>query len=163
MITEKQLSELSYAGAPKMRTEAVPGPRGRQLLDQSMQYESMARGGGASPLVLEEGFGATVKDVDGNLYIDLSAGVAVTSVGRRHPAVVDAIQSQSQRLMHGSDISNPRRTELARTLSEIMSEHLRGNCVSPHQIAGTSKRSCCAQNHMLKVTGLLALCIPYRP
>lgn len=130
MIAEQELESLSYPGAPSILTLEIPGPRGREVLDQSLQYESMARGGGASPLVMDEAFGATVKDADGNLYIDLAAGVGVTSVGRCHPAVVETIRQQTQRLMHGSDISHSRRTELGRKISQIMPEGLRGNCLT---------------------------------
>jgi len=43
--------------------------------------KSMARVGGRLPLVMAEGKGATIKDVDGNLMIDITAGVAVNAVG----------------------------------------------------------------------------------
>jgi 4-aminobutyrate aminotransferase len=137
MITEAELATLSYPGAPKIITAAVPGPLGAQSLGESLRFESMARGGGDFPLVFDQGFGVTVKDPDGNLYIDLSAGVGVNSVGRCHPRVVEAIRSQSQQLMHGSDISNSRRTELATRISEVMPEGLRGGCTTYFTQAGS--------------------------
>ncbi|HTX04819.1 MAG TPA: aspartate aminotransferase family protein, partial [Steroidobacteraceae bacterium] len=76
------------------------------------------------------GFGATVRDPDGNVYIDVSAGVGVTSVGRCHPAVVEAIHAQSQRLMHASDITNSKRIDLAAKIAAIMPDGLRANCVT---------------------------------
>src|ERR1700742_1233910 len=130
MITEAELEALSYPGAPQMATTTVPGPLTQQSLKRSLDIESMARGGGDFPLVFDQGFGVTVKDPDGNLYIDISAGVGVNSVGRCHPRVVAAINAQSQRLMHGSDISNSRRTELAEKISTIMPDGLRNNCIS---------------------------------
>ena len=130
MITEQELEALSYPGAPRMCTAPVPGPLARKALDQALQFESMARGGGAHPLVFDRGFGVTVYDPDGNLYIDLAAGVGVNSVGRCHPRVVETIGSQAQRLMHGSDISNTRRSALAERISQIMPEGLRGNGVT---------------------------------
>lgn len=87
-------------------------------------------GGGGFPLVFDEAMGATVKDPDGNVYIDITAGVAVNSVGRRHPKVVQAIKKQLEKLMHASDISNTRRTELAQKVSGVMPEGLRDNCIS---------------------------------
>jgi 4-aminobutyrate aminotransferase len=137
MITETELEKLSYPDAPNMTTREVPGPIGRKILQESVRFESMARGGGDFPLVFDQGFGVTVKDPDGNLYIDLAAGVGVNSVGRCHPKVVEAIRAQSQRLMHGSDISNSRRTQLATRISEIMPEGLRGNCVTYFTQAGS--------------------------
>ncbi|HVW67531.1 MAG TPA: aspartate aminotransferase family protein [Steroidobacteraceae bacterium] len=137
MISETELAALSHPGAPQMRTREVPGPLGRASLEQSKHVESMARGGGDFPLVFDQGFGVTVKDPDGNLYIDLSAGVGVNSVGRCHPRVVEAIRAQSERLMHASDISNSRRVELASRISEIMPDGLRGNCITYFAQAGS--------------------------
>ena len=137
MISEPELAALSYTGAPNIASGHLPGVHGRESLTQSIRFESMARGGGDFPLVFDQGFGVTVKDPDGNLYIDLSAGVGVNSVGRCHPQVVEAIRLQSQRLMHGSDISNTRRTQLASRISEIMPEGLRGDCVTYFAQAGS--------------------------
>ena len=138
MITETELESLSFPGAPSMRTKEVPGPLARQALSRSLQFESMARGGADFPLVFDQGFGVTVKDPDGNLYIDLSAGVGVNSVGRCHPQVVEAIGSQAKRLMHGSDISNSRRAELAERLSEVMPPGLQGNCITYFTQSGSA-------------------------
>lgn len=130
MISEKELAKLSHEGAPNIVTESVPGPKALQYLEDSIDAESMARGGGKFPFVFSEGKGVTVKDPDGNLMIDITAGVAVNSVGRCHPKVIDAMKSQMGELMHASDISNIRRTELAQKVSSIMPEGLRDNCIS---------------------------------
>ena len=130
MITEKDLAALSYSEAPKIITDTVPGPEGKKILNDSINYESMARGAGAFPLVCDEGKGATVKDPDGNIFIDITAGVAVTSVGRCHPRVQETIKGQMTRLMHGGDWSNTKRAELAKKISDIMPVGLRDNCVT---------------------------------
>lgn len=57
-----------------------------------------------APIVLDKGLNATVWDVEGNEYIDVLAGIAVNNVGHCHPKVVKAIQEQSARLMHISNI-----------------------------------------------------------
>jgi len=130
MISEPELEKLSWPGAPKMVTSEVPGPLTRQALEKSGRVESLARGGGEFPMVFDQGYGVTVKDPDGNLYLDVSAGVGVTSVGRCHPAVVETIRAQSQRLMHATDVTNSQRIALAARIAEIMPEGLRGNCVT---------------------------------
>jgi 4-aminobutyrate aminotransferase len=130
MIDEKDLAALSYADAPKIVTESFPGPKTQESLQQSFESESMARGGGRFPFVFSEGRGATVKDPDGNVMLDITAGVAVNSVGRCHPRVIEAMQKQMGTLMHASDISNVKRTELARKLSTVMPPGLRDNCIS---------------------------------
>ena len=130
MITEAELEALSYQGAPHIVTRDVPGSLGRESLEKSKGVESMARGGADFPLVFDQGFGVTVKDPDGNLYIDISAGVGVNSVGRCHPKVVEAIRLQSQRLMHASDISNSKRVELAGRISQILPDGLRNDSIT---------------------------------
>ena len=130
MISEQELAKLSYPDAPKLVTDKVPGPKTQKLLEDSSKYESMARGAGSFPFVYDEGMGTTVKDPDGNIFIDITAGVAVNSVGRRHPRVVKAIEEQLTKLMHATDMTNTRRIQLAAKVSGIMPQGLRGNCIS---------------------------------
>ena len=127
MISEVELAKLSYPQAPKMVTK-VPGPKVQKQMIESAKYEALTRGGGNAPMIMEEGKGATVKDVDGNIFIDMAAGVAVNAVGRGHPRVLAAINKQSNIIMHTTDITNPKRIELAKRISGVMPEGLRGNC-----------------------------------
>jgi 4-aminobutyrate aminotransferase len=136
MISEAELAKLSYPGAPRMVT-SVPGPKVQALLAESAKYEPLTRGAGAFPLIMEEGFGATVKDADGNLYIDMAAGVAVNAVGRNHPKVLEAIHNQSSIIMHTTDSTNVKRIELAKKVSGVMPEGLRGNCQTAFMQSGS--------------------------
>jgi acetylornithine/N-succinyldiaminopimelate aminotransferase len=69
-------------------------------------------------LVLVEGRGCEVRDADGRWYLDLSAGVAVTSVGHAHPHLAKAIAEQASRLMHVSNVFyNDRAIQLAGQLA----------------------------------------------
>jgi 4-aminobutyrate aminotransferase/(S)-3-amino-2-methylpropionate transaminase len=52
------------------------------------------------PIVIEEGRGALVTDVDGNTFIDFAGGVGCLNVGHAHPRVVEAVQEQSERFLH---------------------------------------------------------------
>ena len=71
-----------------------------------------------APLVLSEGRGVRVRDVDGQEFLDLSAGLAVTSVGHGHPKLAKAIGDQAARLMHVSNLwYNDRAIELAEKLT----------------------------------------------
>ncbi len=130
MISEEELAKLSYPDAPRVVTDKIPGPKTQQMLGDSFRYESTARGAGKFPCVYDEGAGATVKDPDGNLFIDITAGVAVNSVGRRHPRVIAAIQKQLTKLMHAVDMTNTRRIELAAKVSGVMPKGLCGQSVS---------------------------------
>ena len=98
-----------------------PGPRARQLCRDLDDYEAPGintLGPGKATLVWEEARGSNVVDVDGNLYLDLTAGFGVAAVGHRHPAVVDAVRRQGSRLLHGlGDVhAHPSRVHLAREL-----------------------------------------------
>ncbi len=86
--------------APHLVTE-VPGPRARAHVayDQAWTSPSLPR---AYPLVPLRGSGATIEDVDGNVFVDFAAGIAVNSTGHGHPAVVRAIQAQAAELLHYS-------------------------------------------------------------
>lgn len=125
---EDQLQALHFPDAPKMLSGPYPGPRAREALELSARTESMARGGGRMPLVMDRALGATFQDPDGNTFVDLSAGVGVSSVGRCHPKVLEAMRQQSEVLMHALEINSTRRTELAVKMSEIAPDGLRQNC-----------------------------------
>lgn len=85
---------------PDIRT-ALPGPRGREVLDRdtAITSPSLPR---AYPLVPARATGSVVEDVDGNLFLDFNAGIAVTSTGHCHPHVVEAVRAQAEQLLHYS-------------------------------------------------------------
>jgi acetylornithine/succinyldiaminopimelate/putrescine aminotransferase len=101
-----------------------PGPRSRELSAALGRLEAPGVNTlfqGTPSVLWEEAAGANVRDVDGNIYIDLTAGFGVAAVGHRHPRVVAAVRGQAGRLLHGlGDVmAHPLRVELARRLVEI--------------------------------------------
>lgn len=101
-----------------------PGPRSRELSAALGKLEAPGVNtlyGGEPAILWEEARGANVRDVDGNIYIDLTSGFGVAAVGHRHPKVVEAVREQSGRLLHGlGDVmAHPLRVELARRLVGI--------------------------------------------
>ncbi len=101
-----------------------PGPRSRELSAALAEFEAPGVNtisGGHPSIVWEEARGANVRDVDGNLYIDLTSGFGVAAVGHRHPRVVAAVREQSGRLLHalGDVMAHPLRVELARRLCAV--------------------------------------------
>jgi len=98
-------STLTYDGLaahsrPKLITE-VPGPEAMARIerDRKVTSPSLPR---AYAFVPRRGAGSIVEDVDGNLFLDLNAGIAVTSTGHCHPTVVEAIHKQATELLHYS-------------------------------------------------------------
>ena len=85
---------------PHIRT-SLPGPKAKAIIDRDglVVSPSYTRG---YPLVIERGSGAVVEDVDGNVFLDCTAGIAVNSTGHTHPEVVKAITEQAQRFLHMS-------------------------------------------------------------
>ncbi len=104
---------------PKIQT-ALPGPNALRVLagDEKFISPSYTR---SYPLVAKRGRGIVVEDVDGNEFFDFSAGIAVTSTGHCHPAVVAAIQKQAAELIHmsGTDFYYESMVTLAERLSKI--------------------------------------------
>lgn len=72
-------------------------------------------------MLWEEALGSNVLDIDGNRYLDLTAGFGVAAVGHRHPAVVSAVSEQAEHLVHGlGDVyAHPARLELAERLCAL--------------------------------------------
>jgi acetylornithine aminotransferase len=65
----------------------------------------MMRNYGTPPVALSHGAGARVWDVDGAEYLDLIGGIAVSSLGHAHPAVVEAVSRQVATLAHSSNLA----------------------------------------------------------
>lgn len=76
-----------------------PGPNAQRIIALDQEYASTSYIK-EYPLVIGGGLGAMVEDVDGNRYIDFMAGIAVSSTGYNHPAVVKAIQDQAGKFLH---------------------------------------------------------------
>jgi 4-aminobutyrate aminotransferase len=79
----------------------LPGPKAKRAVERDAQFmsPSFTRD---YPLVAKRGRGAMVEDVDGNVFLDFAAGIAVCSTGHCHPKVVAAIQKQAAELIHMS-------------------------------------------------------------
>ena len=96
----------------------LPGPRARKLIarDRAVSSPSYTR---AYPLAIARAQGCSVEDVDGNVFLDMTAGIAVTATGHAHPQVVEAIQQQAARFLHmsGTDFYYAPMVELAEALA----------------------------------------------
>ena len=126
---------------PDIRT-ALPGPKAKALIDRdkSVVSPSYTRG---YPLVIERGSGAIVEDVDGNVFLDCSAGIAVNSTGHSHPDVVGAICEQAKKFLHmsGTDFYYEPQVRLAEELAAIVP--IRGGARSFFGNSGTEAIEAC--------------------
>jgi 4-aminobutyrate aminotransferase len=104
---------------PDLKT-SLPGPRAKAIIDRDAQVVSTSYTRDY-PLVIARGEGALVEDVDGNVFLDCTAGIAVTATGHSHPEVVQAIREQAGRFLHmsGTDFYYEAQVQLGEALSAI--------------------------------------------
>ncbi|MCU1319160.1 MAG: Ornithine aminotransferase [Edaphobacter sp.] len=104
---------------PKLKG-AIPGPLAQKIVadDDRLISPSYTR---SYPLVVKRGRGLRIEDVDGNVFLDFAAGIAVNSTGHCHPEVVKAIQDQAGELLHmsGTDFYYEHMVQLAQRLSAV--------------------------------------------
>ncbi len=117
--TEVSIADLAGVAAPLIVVEP-PGPKAQAIVarDQRVTSPSLPR---AYPFAPRRGSGSVLEDVDGNLFLDLNAGIAVNATGHSHPAVVEAIQQQASELLHysASDFFLPIYSDVCQRLDEI--------------------------------------------
>jgi 4-aminobutyrate aminotransferase len=110
---------ISERPLPDLITE-IPGPKARAhvAFDEEWTSPSLPR---AYPIVPVRGQGMAIEDIDGNLFLDFAAGIAVNSTGHGHPRVVGAIKEQASELIHysASDFYLPIYAETAREIARI--------------------------------------------
>jgi 4-aminobutyrate aminotransferase len=118
---EENMATAIASRKPEIKTE-LPGPNGRAIVEADAQFVNPAYPRPAFKLVAERAKGVWVEDVDGNIFLDCNAGVAVCSTGHCHPEVVRAIQDQAAELIHmcGTDYYYRQMPELAQKLDEIV-------------------------------------------
>jgi len=103
----------------------IPGPKSRQIFEDEQCHIAPGRQRISllAGLALDHGEGATLTDVDGNVYVDFVAGIGVASLGHAHPALVNAFARQAGRLMVGT-FATAERAEAFRLLTEIAPPNL---------------------------------------
>src|SRR4029077_3394717 len=101
---------------PEIQTP-LPGPKAAEWIarDAKAMSPSFTR---TYPFVMDHGKGCWVTDVDGNRFLDFTAGIAVVTTGHSHPRVVPAIEEQARNflLMSGTDFYYRTEIELAERL-----------------------------------------------
>lgn len=105
--------------APIIKT-SLPGPKAKAIIERDGKVVSTSYTRGY-PFVMARGTGATVEDVDGNLFLDCAAGIAVNSTGHSHPDVVAAIVDQASKFLHmsGTDFYYEGQVGIGEAFNEI--------------------------------------------
>jgi 4-aminobutyrate aminotransferase len=101
-------------------TTALPGPKAQAIIDRDRAAVSSSYTR-SYPFVMASGSGAMVEDVDGNVFLDCAAGIAVNSTGHAHPDVVKAITEQAQKFLHmsGTDFYYEQQVRLAEAIAAV--------------------------------------------
>ena len=153
---------------PRLATE-VPGPRSRARIDVLARHECAAvtarRARRAEalgladddPPVWDEALGANVRDVDGNVFVDLTSGFGVALVGHRDPGVVAAATRQAARLPHAMGDAFPDDSRIA-LLERLADAAPRGLSVALLGLSGSDAVDAAVKTAVLATgrTGVLA-------
>ncbi len=119
-----RFAELSFPEAPIIHV-LPPGPRSQELIAYQNANESSAvsypKG---MPMAIKRAKGATIEDVDGNVYIDMFGGAGVMAVGHGNPDALKAAHDAIDNYTHTLDIPTPIREEMVRTLRTILPKEL---------------------------------------
>src|SRR3982751_1879111 len=108
------------AQVPDIKTP-LPGPKAAAIIARDSVYVSPSYTRGY-PFVMARGAGAVVEDVDGNVFLDCTAGIAVASTGHSHPEVVKAITDQAQKFLHmsGTDFYYELQARLGEEIADLV-------------------------------------------
>ena len=113
-ITESEIKR------PVIKTE-LPGANARRIIEADHRFVTPSYPRPDYKLVVESGSGVWITDVDGNVFLDCNAGVAVCNTGHAHPEIVKAVNEQTNRFLHmcGTDFYYEGMPALAQKLDEI--------------------------------------------
>jgi 4-aminobutyrate aminotransferase len=104
---------------PEIKTP-LPGPKARAVIERDAKVVSPSYTRDY-PFVMVRGAGSVVEDVDGNVFLDCAAGIAVAATGHSHPRVVQAVEDQTRKFLHmsGTDFYYEVQVQLAEELASI--------------------------------------------
>ncbi len=121
----KALEELTVDDVPIIQTE-LPGPRSRAEWGRESRYASpgLSAVAALSQIVLDQGRGALVRDVDGNVFIDFAMGMVGVSTGHSHPKVTAALKEELDNFLHTYDMASKARVSFFEALAALMPEQL---------------------------------------
>jgi 4-aminobutyrate aminotransferase len=120
-------SRLSLENAPIIKTK-VPGPKSKQYLDIQDKLETSSRSYTSFfKFAVDYGKGSTIVDLDGNVFIDWFAGVSVLNLGHAHPAVLQALRGQVEKMTHITEVPTEARINYLKTLNSVLPGKMKDN------------------------------------
>jgi len=124
MKQDKIFAQLSHIDAPQIKI-TPPGPKSQEILDFQNANESSATSySKGMPMALAKGKGATLEDVDGNIYIDMFGGAGVMALGHGHPDILKEAHAEIDNVTHTLDIPTPTRQKMVTSLRKVLPKEL---------------------------------------
>ena len=118
-------AKVDLRKVPHLVTPEIPGPKSRELHGRATKVMKGLSGQvKLFPVVFESGKGCTMTDVDGNVYLDFSSGIYVTTLGHCHPKVSEAVAKYARQLMNAHDFTTPIKVKLLEKMTEILPKGL---------------------------------------
>lgn len=118
---------VDFQAYPNIVTDTLPGPKSNEWHQRCTKYfKGLSGQVKLFPVAFESGRGCTLRDVDGNQYIDFSSGIYVTTLGHCHPKVTEAVRKYAGQLMNCHDFTTRIKTELCEKLAEVLPGDLNG-------------------------------------
>ena len=125
-LMETKWSHVDLEQVPNMQVPP-PGPISKAMHARcTKHFKGLSSQVKLFPVVFESGRGCTLRDVDGNTYLDFSSGIYVTTLGHCHPKITQAIQKHVGTLMNAHDFTTPVKTALVEKLAEVLPGDLEG-------------------------------------
>ncbi len=129
--TMPSFSSLEWASRESAHCPRIvvtpPGPKSREYHDRcTLYFKGLSGQVKLFPVAFESGRGCTLRDVDGNEYIDFSSGIYVTTLGHCHPKVSEAVARHANTLMNCHDFTTPIKTLLVEKLAQVLPGDLNG-------------------------------------
>jgi 2,4-diaminobutyrate 4-transaminase len=113
---------------PPLIVTKPPGPKSKELLSKQSSMETKAvTYSKAFPCAIDWAKNATIKDLDGNLYIDWMSGICVLNLGHQNPEVKEAVMGQLGKIWHALEFPTEARIAFLEAVHSVLPRGLRGN------------------------------------
>lgn len=126
-VAQRGWASVDPSSVPHIVTDSIPGPKSRALHARGAKYMVGYSGQvKLCPVCFDHAHGVTMTDIDGNVYIDFSSGIYVTTLGHCHPKISEAVARQAKNLMNCHDFNTPVKVALLEKMAEIQPWDLTG-------------------------------------
>src|SRR5665811_2078694 len=125
-LMETKWSHVDLEQVPNMQVPP-PGPNSKAMHARcTKHFKGLSSQVKLFPVVFESGRGCTLRDVDGNTYLDFSSGIYVTTLGHCHPKITEAVAKYAGQLMNAHDFTTEIKARLCEKLAEVLPGDLSG-------------------------------------